>query len=111
MTGYKVIVGAVRAEARKWNGASDATASVQSEVAGAELGVSAFFIGFPGRVPPLDAPLLHMTYTNFQKSINDLLTAAVTEFDELAGALRECADEYQDHEKICTLNLKKIYSK
>jgi hypothetical protein len=107
--GYKVVIAAVRKEAKKWQGMADDMTPIADAVAALELGPTAFLVISPSALPGFDSIPLAMAYNEMRNSTVDQLRAAGVEFDEIAGALVKCADEYQKAEKISELNFDEIY--
>lgn len=106
---YRVVVKAVRQEAKKWQGMADDMMPVADAVAELALGPTAFLVISPSALPGFDSIPLAASYNEMRNSTVDQLRAAGVEFDEIAGALVKCADEYQKAEKISVLNFDEIY--
>src|SRR5262245_48230816 len=96
MVGFNVQPDTVRAEAGRWREHSDAVEPVRDAVAGATLGSTAFWCGDP-MVMALDVVVHSIAYEEFRAFVENLLTGAVTEFDEVAGALVKTAELYEQH--------------
>ncbi len=106
--GFGVVPETVRGEAKKWQGYSDAVEPVRDAVAGATLGQTAFWCGDP-IVMALDVVVHANAYEEFRAFVENLLTGAVTELDEVAGALVKTAELYEHSETITLEKLAKIY--
>ncbi|PZG02434.1 hypothetical protein [Micromonospora deserti] len=104
MDELNVITDAVRDEGGKWLELSDRVAAVKTAAEQLHLDVSAFFIG------DANALIHSMAYRDFHSFLVDILGGAVTEFEQIGGALRRIADEYDRADKIISLDLNKIYS-
>ncbi|MEH0828821.1 MULTISPECIES: hypothetical protein [unclassified Micromonospora] len=104
MNELNVITDAVRAEGGKWLKLSDQVAAIKSAAEQLHLDASAFFIG--------DANVLihSVAYRDFHTFMIDVLGGAVTEFEQIGGALRRIADEYDRADKVVALDLNKIYT-
>jgi hypothetical protein len=103
MTKVTVVTDAVRAEARKWRQLSDQVAPVKQAVDGLTLAQSAFFIG------DANAALHAEVYAGFQRFLATVIGGAVTEFEQLGGALDKVADAYDNADAVVDLNLDQIY--
>ncbi len=109
--GFEIIVEAVRREATKWQGMADEMVPVANAVDGLELGPLAFLVVSPSLMPGAEMFALAASYNGMRSTTGDQLRAASVEFDEIAGALIKCAVDYEKADKICELDLDKIYSK
>ncbi|WP_144122484.1 hypothetical protein [Catellatospora sichuanensis] len=99
-----VVTDALLDEAAKWRDLSDQVAPVKNAADSLELGVTAFFIG------DLNALVHSQAYHDFQDFMVTVLSGAVVEFDQLAGALVKIAKEYDKADAIVSLDLNQIYS-
>jgi hypothetical protein len=103
MSKVTVVTEAVRAEARKWKKLSDQAAPVKVAADGLTLAQTAFFIG------DANAAIHAQVYASFQGFMANILSGAVTEFEQLGGALDKVADAYDNADALVDLNLDKIY--
>lgn len=101
----EVITDAVVDEAGKWRGLSDQMEPIKAAVDGLDLSLSAFFIG-----DGFNFVINSNAYNDFQSFMATVLSGAVTEFDQLGGALDKIAKEYDKADEIVSLDLNKIYT-
>lgn len=116
---FEYVMSALDQEARKWDGLSDAVQPVQQWVASATLEMTAFLIvdatGL-ARLLAVESPASSMimseTYEAFRKKVEGVLAGAVTEFDQIGGAIRKTMKVYDDAEKVVEegLDYDKIYT-
>ena len=82
----------IRAEATKWHAFSDTMGGVAQRLAGLTLVPTAFaVIDHSTLVTMTDQ---HGAYTATHSWLTGLLRDAAKRFDEMGGALKKCADEY-----------------
>lgn len=103
MSQVTVITDALRAEGRKWRQLSDQMVPIKAATEGMELSMSAFFIG------DLNAELHSGAYKQFQSFMVQILSGAVTEFDQFGGSLYKAADAYDNADEIIALDLNELY--
>lgn len=99
-----VVTDALLDEAAKWRDLSDQVAPVRDAADGLDLGMTAFFIG------DLNAGVHAQAYADFQAFMVTVLSGAVVEFDQVAGALTRIAKEYDRADAIVSLDLNSIYT-
>ncbi|WP_089156000.1 hypothetical protein [Micromonospora sp. NBS 11-29] len=103
MKDLEVITDALRDEGNKWLAMSDSIAGIKTAAEQLHLEPSAFFIGDASVV-------LHAgSYRDFHTFMVRILAGAVTEFNQVAAALRRIADEYDSPDEVISLDLDKIY--
>jgi len=104
MADVKVVTEALRREADKWTGLSDqmetVTKNIQNEC---YLGDGAFWCGTPLSIG------LEPIYREFWEFMHARTGEAFTEFDEISGALKRAADEYDGSDEVSAETLRKIY--
>jgi hypothetical protein len=99
-----VITEALRNEGRKWIRLSDQMDLPRATAEGLTLEISAFFIGDLNAVPHSQA------YNTFHSYIVNVLRGAVVEFKQIGVALARIADEYDEADKVVSLNLNEIWT-
>ncbi|MEV4481792.1 hypothetical protein [Micromonospora coxensis] len=104
MKELQVITDALRDEGGKWLTLSDRIAVTRTAAQQLTLDSSAFFIG------DANTHIHAAAYRNFQSFMVEVLSGAVTEFEQMGGALRRVADEYDRADEMISLDLNKIYS-
>lgn len=109
-TTTKVVTENVREEAKKWRDLSDDMEAVNKNPVGNEglkLGPTAFFIG----PTELVATAAHSSaYDGYYEHIQKLVSGAVTEWDQLGGALDRMAAEFDRTDQTEKADLEKIYT-
>jgi hypothetical protein len=100
----KVTPPALRAEGGKYDGLSLHMTGVKITVADLGLSASAFFVG-----DPLVSQAMSKSYNDLHAMMSMIVDEAATEFQELAGALRRAADEYERTDGQNSADLSKIY--
>ncbi|MGK5440418.1 hypothetical protein ACSNN7_01100 [Micromonospora sp. URMC 105] len=90
----EVAVEGIRDEAKKWFDLSDRMARVAALAADQGLSSAAFSVTDLSNA--VTAPDLQQGYEKMQFWLTDLFRQAVTEFDKFGGALKRCADWYED---------------
>lgn len=108
MDGFDVVPDTVRAEGKRWQDNSDAVEPVRDAVAGATLGQTAFWCGDP-ILMAFDITVHANAYEEFRAFVEHLLEGAVTEFDEVNGALVKTAELYEHKDEISYEKLAEIY--
>lgn len=103
MSDFTHMTEAIRAEAGKWRDLSDRMSPIQRAVDGLQIEATAFYIG------DVNAGIYADAYFAFQVLLSDVLTQAVTEFDQIGGALDRIAGAYEDAEKQVSLDLDEIF--
>jgi hypothetical protein len=85
--------------------------SVVSEVKVATLGVSAFFVGDPVTLPirTLDAGTHAIVYESYRSFMESVLSAAATEFTQIADAVQKIAATYEEAENTGEYNMRAVY--
>ena len=102
-----IVTEAVRAEGRRWGPLADELAKVASTVDSRSLFVTAFWIGKPG---DFDGTIAFETYKLRRESILRSLRAGVTEFQQIADALKRIGDLYDQQDEIAALDVEAAYS-
>ncbi|MEV4410982.1 hypothetical protein [Catellatospora sp. NPDC049609] len=109
-TTTKVITDNVREEAGKWRELSDDMGAVKSNPVGNQglmLGPTAFFIG----PTELVATAAHSSaYQTYYEHVQKLVAGAVTEWEQLGGALDRIAAEFDRTDQTEKADLEKIYT-
>ncbi|GAA3769718.1 hypothetical protein GCM10022225_65650 [Plantactinospora mayteni] len=109
-TTTKVITENVREEGKKWRDLSDDMDAVKTNPVGNQglmLGATAFFIG----QTELVATAMHsQAYNGYYEHVQKLVAGAVTEWDQLGGAMDRMADEFDRTDQTAKANLEKIYT-
>lgn len=100
-----VITDAVVDEAKKWRELSDQMEPIKKAVDGLDLSASAFFIG-----ADVSFVAHSNAYNSFQSIVVGALGGAVTEFEQLGGALDKIAKEYDKADEIVSLDLNEIWT-
>lgn len=103
MSDFSYMNDAIRAEAGKWRDLSDRMAPIQRTVDGLDISATAFYIG------DVNAGIYADAYFAFQVLMSDVLKQAVTEFDQIGGALDRIAAAYDEAEAQVSLNLDEIF--
>lgn len=111
MADYKIITQDLREEAKLWQDKADRTEPIVQAVKDTYLTATAFFVGDLATlgVGIANAALEASQYENFRTYIEKCVTGAVTEFNQIDGALRAIADEYDRTESINEIELRKFY--
>ena len=111
MADYKVVTEKLRAEAKLWQEKADRAEPIVRAVQDTYLTETAFFVGDLATlgVGLATAALGASQYEEFRVFMEKCLTGAVTEFNQIDGALRTIADEYDRAEGINEIDLRKIY--
>lgn len=93
--GFEVEINALLTESAKWPEIRDSIMNARKAIDTLNLAPEAF------GVPLLPDPggQLPAAYTRLQDHLRDLLDAAATEFDELAGALQRAAFLYEESDE------------
>ncbi|TYC01195.1 hypothetical protein FXF53_11940 [Micromonospora sp. WP24] len=104
MKELNVITGALRDEGGKWLTLSDRVSAIRTVADQLQLDPSAFFIG------DANADIHSMAYRDFHAFLVGVLAGAVTEFEQVGGALRRIADEYDHADAVIALDLNEIYT-
>ncbi|MFD2767955.1 hypothetical protein [Micromonospora eburnea] len=99
-----VITDSLRDEAHKWLTLSDRVAAIKTATEQLTLDASAFFVG------DCTTAVHAKAYRDFHSFMVTIFTGAVTEFEQVGGALRHIADEYDRADEVISLDLNKIYS-
>jgi hypothetical protein len=99
-----VITEAVVDEAAKWRRLSDQMEPIKSAADGLDLSGSAFYIG-----DQLNFAIYSSSYNDFQTLMVTALEGAVTEFDQIGGALDKIAAAYDLADQIVSLDLNQIW--
>lgn len=109
-TSVKIVTENVREEAKKWRDLSDDMGAVKSNPVGNQglmLGITAFFIG----PTELVSTAIHSNaYNGYYEHVQKLVSGAVTEWDQLGGALDRIAAEFDKTDQTATVDLEKIYT-
>lgn len=100
-----VVTDAVLDEAKKWRDLSDRMEPIKQAADGLDLSASAFFIG-----ADVSFVAQSQAYNSFQTMMVTALSGAVTEFEQLGGALDKIAKAYDKADAIVSLDLNKIYT-
>ncbi|WP_434452099.1 hypothetical protein [Lentzea sp. E54] len=111
MADYKVVTQDLREEAKLWQEKADKAEPVVQAVRDAHLSAAAFFVG---DLATLGAGMVNAAfeagqYEQFRAFIEKCVSGAVTEFNQIDGALRAIADEYDRTESVNEIDLGKIY--
>ncbi|MBQ0992159.1 hypothetical protein PSH03_001351 [Micromonospora sp. PSH03] len=103
MPDIEVLTEALRDEGVRWRRLSDRMADVRQAASQLELAPTAFFIG--------DANMaIHSTsYDSFHSFMLDVISGAVVEFEQIAGALDRVANAYDRADAVVDLDLNAIY--
>ncbi|WBB69350.1 hypothetical protein [Micromonospora sp. WMMD812] len=104
MKDVEVITDAVRDEGGKWLKLSDRVATIKTQAEQLHLDPSAFFIG------DANVAIHSVAYRDFHAFVVNLLGGAVTEFEQVGGALKRIADAYDRADEVIALDLNKIYT-
>ncbi|MFK3985256.1 hypothetical protein ACI2K4_33390 [Micromonospora sp. NPDC050397] len=104
MSDVTVITRAVYNEGRKWRRLADQMEPIKSAASLLDLGITAFFIG------DANAGQHSSAYNDFQAFMENILAGAVTEFDQIGGALDRIANAYDRADEVVALDLNKIYT-
>jgi len=99
-----VITSAVADEGKKWHELSDQVEPIKQAANELTLGVEAFFV-----IGDVSFGFHSIAYNDFHTFMVTALTGAVTEFDQLGGALEKMAKTYDETDTIASLNLDEIY--
>jgi uncharacterized protein YukE len=100
----KVVTEALRKEAGKWTGLSDQRETVSKNIQNeCNLAITAFWCGQPLSLA------LEPTYREFWDFMHQRCSEGFKEFDEISGALKRAADEYDGSDEVSAATLKKIY--
>jgi hypothetical protein len=99
----KVVTEALRTEAKRWEGFSDQMEIVHKGIADLNLEIGAFWCG-----PPTSL-MMQPVYEEFRNFVRDRCSEGFQEFEQIAGALKRAADEYDGSDEVSAETLKKIY--
>ncbi|MBN9741680.1 MULTISPECIES: hypothetical protein [Amycolatopsis] len=108
MAGYKVITGALRTEAKKWDPHAEKIAGVHTAVSGMTLDISAFWIGdgvnflLTAGVAAIDKS----AYDKLQQFMEQKLSTAGADMGHIGDVLVKAANTYDQNEEIVELDLK-----
>lgn len=100
----EIVTEALQQEAKKWLQASDEMEQVAVNVNRLTLEPSAFWCGDSLQVAA--EPI----YSGFQQLVQQRCVEGSREFEEIAGALRRAADEYDGSDSTSAEALRRIYS-
>lgn len=117
MTHFRVITGALRAEAKRWDRLAEQAASPRDYARDATLPPTAFLLVDPTGIAPvltwdrgISSILEAESYDTVRELEAKLLDGAVTEFGQIADALIKAAKAYEDAERIFPLEVRDIYT-
>lgn len=99
-----VITDAIVDEAAKWRRLSSEVEPIKQAADGLDLSGSAFYIG-----DGLNFVLYSNAYNDFQSLMVSALSGAVTEFEQIGGALDRIATAYDQADQIVSLDLNQIW--
>lgn len=99
-----VITEAVVDEAAKWRRLSSQMEPIKTAADGLDLAGSAFYIG-----DGLNFAIYSNSYNDFQNLMVTALGGAVTEFEQIGGALDKIAAAYDQADQIVSLDLNQIW--
>ncbi|GIH08613.1 hypothetical protein Rhe02_66800 [Rhizocola hellebori] len=99
-----VITEAVVDEAAKWRRLAGQMEPIKSSADGLDLAGSAFYIG-----DGLNFLIYSNSYNDFQNLMVTALGGAVTEFEQIGGALDKIAAAYDQADQIVSLDLNQIW--
>jgi hypothetical protein len=106
--GYvKAASGAMRVEARKWDGFSDTMDELARKVAVLDLKTSAFSVLDPGAAAA--AGELQLNYQKLHQNFIDRIREATEEFSHMARALRVSADDYGQSDRAAAARMKGVW--
>jgi uncharacterized protein YukE len=112
---FEVVPDALRIEAKKWRERSERMARVKSSVDRLELNASSFFIAGPFSAisgmafEGIRASIHSGAYEDFHESMKTTIGGAVSEFEQLGGALEKIADEYEKVDASNSAELEKTH--
>ncbi|MGW4208001.1 hypothetical protein ACWEIJ_08425 [Lentzea sp. NPDC004789] len=111
MADYKVVTQDLREEAKLWQEKADKAEPIVQAIRDTYLTETAFFVG---DFATLGAGLANATleagqYEEFRTFMEKCVAGAVTEFNQIDGALRAIADEYDRTESVNEIDLRKFY--
>jgi hypothetical protein len=99
----KVVTDALRTEAKRWEGFSDQLEAIHKGIGELNLEQTAFWCGPPTSI------LMQPVYEEFRKFVADRCNEGFQEFEQIAGALKRAADEYDGSDEVSAKTLAKIY--
>jgi hypothetical protein len=99
----EVVTDALRQEAKKWHELSDDMQIVADKAGRLTLDASAFWCG--DGISIAAAPI----YAGYQQFVQARCNEGATEFEDIAGALKRAADEYDGSDQVSAETLTKIY--
>jgi hypothetical protein len=99
-----VITEAVADEAAKWRRLSGQMEPIKTAADGLDLAGTAFYIG-----DGLNFLVYSHSYNDFQNLMVTALGGAVTEFEQIGGALDKIAVAYDQADQIVSLDLNQIW--
>ncbi len=99
-----VITDAVADEAAKWRRLSSQMEPIKSAADGLDLAASAFYVG-----DGLNFLIYSNSYNDFQNLMVTALGGAVTEFEQIGGALDRIAAAYDQADQVVSLDLNQIW--
>ncbi len=102
--GYTYLPEALSQEAAKWRALSDSMEPIAAAAKELELSWTAFFLGW------YNVDGLTNGYYTFQRFVSEVLSQAVTEFDQIATALDRVREAYDAADAQVQLDLDKIYT-
>jgi hypothetical protein len=105
MNKLTVVTEALRREAKKWLELSDEMEKVEANVGRLTLDSSAFWCGDGISIEA--APV----YSGFRDFVEARCGEGKREFEEIAGALRRAADDYDGTDQVSAETLQTIYGK
>jgi hypothetical protein len=111
MADYKVVTQDLRDEAKLWQEKADKAEPIVQAVRDTYLTETAFFVGDLATLGAgmANAALEASQYEEFRVFMEKCVAGAVTEFNQIDGALRGIADEYDRTENVNEIDLRKIY--
>ena len=99
-----VITEAVVDEAAKWRRLSGQMEPIKAAADGLDLSATAFYIG-----DGLNFLVYSNSYNDFQNLMVTALGGAVTEFEQIGGALDKIAAAYDQSDQIVSVDLNQIW--
>jgi hypothetical protein len=111
MADYKVVTQDLRDEAKLWQEKADKAEPIVQAVRDTYLTAPAFFVGDLATLGAgmANAAFEASQYEQFRAFIEKCVAGAVTEFNQIGGALRAIADEYDRTESVNEIELRKFY--
>jgi hypothetical protein len=110
----KVVSSELRIEANNWRKRSEDMKAVKSQIDNLDLGASAFFIGSPmssgltNIFNTMSASVYSKAYAGFHEYMKTVTGEAVTEFEQLGGALDKMAAEYDNADAAGKRSLEEV---